>query len=146
MIIIVDIDNTLALNHYRYDLATNEYGTINWDILYSYEHMINDIPNYPMIELVKFYKKKGFKIIIFTSRPDSTKKATENWLITHGVSYDEMYMRTKEDHKIKDNILKKKMYDLFINESVYCAFDDSDSIINLWSSLEIPTFKVRGVI
>jgi hypothetical protein len=146
MIIIVDIDNTLALNHYRYNLATKEDGIINWDILYAYEHMINDIPNYPMIELVKFYKKEGFKIVIFTSRPESTKKVTDDWLVYNNIPYDKLYMRTKKDHKIKDDILKKQMYDSFITDSVYCAFDDSDTIINLWSSLEIPTFKVRGIV
>lgn len=146
MIIIVDIDNTIALNHHRYNVATNEDGSIDWDILYRYEYMIGDIPNYPMIDLVKFYKKEGFKIVIFTSRPESTKEVTEDWLLYNNVPYDELYMRTKENHKIKDDVLKKKMYESFITDSVYCAFDDSDSIIDLWSSLEIPTFKVKGII
>lgn len=142
MIVIVDIDNTLSINKNRYKLATRSDGSIDWDILYDHDNVLTDLPNTPMIEIVNSFYLSGYKILIFTSRPSVIKKSTKQWLDDNGVNYHKLYMRPKKYHYIKDFELKEKMYNSFIDDKVYCAFDDSDSIINLWSKLNIPTFKV----
>ena len=100
-----------------------------------------DTPNLPMIDLVNRYSK-DYKIVIFTSRPESIRNSTEHWLSNFEVQYDELYMRSYEEHKIKDYILKEKMYNMFIEDDVFCAFDDNQNIIDLWTRLGIPSFKV----
>lgn len=145
MIIIIDIDETLALNKKRYELATDSNGKINWDLLYYFDNVISDSPNLPMIDLVKDYKNKGYEIIIFTSRPDWIRNSTEHWLNIHNIPYDFLHMRSQQDHTIKDTVLKKKMYESFINDKVFCAYDDKQEIIDLWVSLGIPSFKVTGI-
>lgn len=142
MIVIFDIDNTLCNNSKRYELASNNSGEINWDVLYDYDNVIEDSPILPTIELIRWYYEYGYKIVIFTSRPMITKLATEDWLKKHNVLYHSLYMREEKYHYIKDVELKKKMYDEYIDGQVVCAFDDSQEIINLWLGLGIPCFKV----
>lgn len=142
MIVIVDIDNTLAINKIRFNLAKKDDGKIDWDIAYKSEYIEADLPNYPMIDLVKKYKSDGFEIIIFTSRPEFIKMPTELWLKKYNIHYDKLYMRPLEYHTIDDVDLKKQMYEKYINDDVFCAFDDSQKIIDLWLSLGIPCFKV----
>lgn len=120
MIIIVDIDNTLCNNKKRYEISTNSDGSINWDSLYDYDNVLLDTPNLPMIDLVNRYSK-DYQIVIFTSRPESIRNSTEHWLSNFNVQYDELYMRTTEEHKLKDYILKEKMYNMFIEDDVFCS-------------------------
>jgi hypothetical protein len=141
MIVIVDIDNTLAINKKRYELATKSDGSIEWDVLYNYKNVMSDEPNYPMIEIVNNLHT-NYKIYILTSRPQMILNSTQDWLETHGVSYDGLFMRSTENHYIKDVELKRNMYIDFINDEVFCAFDDKQEIIDLWSSFKIPSFKV----
>jgi hypothetical protein len=58
------------------------------------------------------------------------------------VNYDGLFMRSEENHYIKDVKLKEKMYNDFVKDEVYCAFDDRQDIIDLWRSFDIPSFKV----
>ena len=53
-----------------------------------------------------------------------------------------LFMRSKENHYIKDIELKEKMYNEFVKDDVYCAFDDRQDIIDLWKSFGITSFKV----
>jgi hypothetical protein len=141
MIVIVDIDNTLAINKKRYQLATKLDDSVDWDILYDYKNVMSDEPNYPMIDIVNhLYNEYG--IYILTSRPRMILNSTQDWLEIYGVKYDALFMRSEENHYIKDVELKRKMYNDFIKDEVYCAFDDKQEIIDLWTSFEIPSFKV----
>ncbi len=145
MTIIVDIDNTLSLCDDRFKFATRGDGSIDWEVVHSFENIIKDKPNYPMIDLVKRYKKDGVTIVIITGRPESARKGTEVWLSNYNIPYDKLYMRSEKDHYIKANILKKKIYETYINDKVFCAYDDDDSIIEMWLGLGIPCFKVIGI-
>ena len=141
MIVIVDIDNTLAINKKRYELATKSDGSIDWDILYDYKNVMSDEPNYPMIDIVNRLFDK-YEIVLLTSRPESIEEPTKDWLENYTIFYDRLHMRSKENHYIKDVELKRNMYIDFIDDEVFCAFDDKQEIIDLWTSFEIPSFKV----
>lgn len=142
MIVIFDIDNTLCNNDKRYKLAVDETGSINWDVLYDYDNVLEDKPILPTIQLLNWHYEHGHKIVIFTSRPFVTKLATEEWLRNHNILYHSLHMREKKYHYIKDVELKKKMYDDIIDEQVICAYDDKQEIIDLWLSMGIHCFKV----
>lgn len=141
MIVIVDIDNTLSINKKRYALATKSDGSINWDILYDYKNVISDKPNLPMIDIIN-HLYNDYGIYILTSRPRMILNSTQDWLEIHGVKYDALFMRSEENHYIKDVELKRKMYNDFVKDDVFCAFDDRQDIIDLWGSIGIPSFKV----
>jgi hypothetical protein len=142
MIVIVDIDNTLAINKKRYELATKLDDSVDWDVLYDYKNVISDEPNYPMIDIVNRLFDK-FEIVLLTSRPESIEESTKDWLENYTVFYDRLHMRSKENHFIKDVELKRNMYIDLIDDEVFCAFDDKQEIIDLWTSFEIPSFKVH---
>ena len=142
MIVIVDIDNTLSLSDERFQFATKENGKIDWDVVHSNENVIKDKPNYPMIDLVRRYKKNDTQIIIITGRPESCRKGTELWLQNYNIPYDKLYMRSEKYHYIKANVLKKKIFEEYINDKIFCAYDDDDSVIDMWLNLGIPCFKV----
>lgn len=141
MIVIFDIDDTLCFNKKRYQLATDETGKINWDVLYDFDNVLTDEPNWQIINNLRWYKSKNFKIVIFTSRPYTIRTPTEQWLNKYEIPYDELHMRSLEDIKIKHAELKKKMYDT-LTDKVFCAFDDREDIVEMWLSLGIPVFKV----
>lgn len=140
--IIVDIDGTLANSEKRHKLATNSNGSIDWDVLYDYDNVISDEPMQYIIESIKIHKYLNYKIVLFTSRPEKIREATEYWLNKYAVPYDELYMRSEEDHYIKDTELKLKMYNQFINEEVLFAIEDKQEIVDMWKSLGIPCYKV----
>jgi hydroxymethylpyrimidine pyrophosphatase-like HAD family hydrolase len=145
MIVIIDIDNTLCLNNKRFELAKKENGKTDWDIAHNPELVEQDEPNFPMIDLAHKYKRDGLKIIIITGRPESIREVTELWLLKYHIVYDALYMRTERDHYIKADILKRKIYETYIKEKVFCAYDDDQRIIDMWVSLGIPSFKVIGI-
>ena len=105
--IIVDIDGTLANSEKRHKLATNSNGSIDWDVLYDYDNVISDEPIKYIIESIKIHKYLKYKIVLFTSRPERIREATEYWLNKYEVPYDELYMRSEKDHYIKDTELKE---------------------------------------
>ena len=143
MIIIVDIDGTLCTHEKREKIATDEAGVLNWDVFYTHENVMSDEPIWETINNVKKYKEKEFKVVIFTARPEAVRHSTELWLHTYGVPFDYLYMRSIDDHTTPAIELKKKMYDMFIDEKVFCAFEDRNEIVDLWLSLGIPTFKIE---
>jgi hydroxymethylpyrimidine pyrophosphatase-like HAD family hydrolase len=145
MIVIIDIDNTLCLNNKRFELAKKENGKTDWDIAHNPELVEQDEPNFPMIDLAHKYKRDGLKIIIITGRPESIREVTELWLLKYHIVYNALYMRTERDHYIKADILKRKIYETYIKEKVFCAYDDDQRIIDMWVSLGIPSFKVIGI-
>ena len=143
MIIIVDIDGTIGTHTKRTELATKVDGIFDWDIFYTYENILSDEPIWQTINNVRRYKSQNFKIVIFTARPEAVRQATEEWLHRYEIPFDKLYMRSADDHKIPAVTLKKKMYDTFIDDKVFCAFEDRDDIVELWTSLGIPTFKIE---
>ena len=94
MIVIVDIDNTLAINKKRYQLATKSDGSIDWDILYDYKNVMSDEPNYPMIDIVNRLFDK-YEIVLLTSRPESIEESTKDWLENYTIFYDRLHMRSE---------------------------------------------------
>lgn len=145
MTIIIDIDNTLCLSDKRFALAKKENGKIDWDIAHSPELVEQDEPNFPMIDLAHRYKRDGLKVVILTGRPDSIKEVTELWLMKYHIEYDALYMRTEAEKYKKANIFKKQVYENYITDKVFCAFDDDEEIIQMWNLLGIPAFKVYGI-
>ncbi len=142
MKVIIDIDNTLCNSNPRFQLATKPNGKIDWDIAHTPAYIITDEPFYPMIDLAKHYKKSGVEVILLTGRPESVRGVTVKWLKKYDIQYDQLIMRSWEDNFLKAAIYKKKMYETHIHSDVICAYDDDQTIIDMWSDLGIPSFKI----
>lgn len=142
MKVIIDIDNTLSIATDRFKMAEKENGKTDWDYVHSPENLIKDKPNLPMVDLAKNYKENNFEVIVLTGRPESTRNVTKEWLQKYNIPYDKLYMRSWEDNFLKAPDFKRKIYETEIKDGVFCAYDDDQRIIDVWSDLGITAFKV----
>ncbi len=129
--IICDLDGTLAIIHNRSPFEG--------------EKAENDLLNKPVAEIVKNYHQLGVKIILMSGREEKARKATENWLHTHQIPYNELFMRTTSDMR-KDSIVKKELFEANVKDKYFIQFvlDDRDQVIDLWRlELGLPCLQVN---
>ena len=139
--IIVDMDATLCFN-------TN--GRPFWGTDAD-ERVIDDVPNTPVVELVKHYKEAPYgsnpykyerNIIIVTGRSESARVGTEMWLKKYGVPYDEILMRPNRD-MTKGDELKQILYDNEIKDKYYVDFvlEDSTKVVKMYRRLGLTVLQ-----
>jgi predicted kinase len=128
--IICDLDGTLALINDRspFDASKCE----------------QDLPNEPVVNMVKNYQKLGYKILLLSGREDKFMPETKNWLDKYEISYDALWMRKEKDSR-KDAIVKKEIFEAEIEPNFYIevVLDDRDQVVDLWrNDLLLPCFQV----
>lgn len=128
--IICDLDGTLSLIHNRspFDASKCE----------------QDKPNIPIVNLVKNYKKLGYKILLLSGRDGKYESQTISWLEKHGVIYDALWMRKPKDNR-KDAIIKEEIFRIEIENKYYVEFvlDDRNQVVDLWrKDLKLPCLQV----
>ena len=139
--IIVDMDATLCFN-------TNgrEFYGPGAD-----EKMIDDIPNVPIVELVKHYKEAPYgsnpynydkNIIILTGRSESARTSTEIWLKKYKIPYDKLLMRPDGNY-IKGDEFKKSLYEQEIKDKYYVDFvlEDSQKVVKMYRNLGLTVLQ-----
>lgn len=116
--IICDVDGTLALKCDRdiFDFALAGGDYINGKI--------RDIVNL-------CFKSMG--VIIVTAREEKFHDVTKNWLISHGVQFDQLLMRKNGDFR-KDCKVKKEIFEKHIknNYDIQFVLDDRDQVVRMW--------------
>jgi predicted kinase len=128
--IVCDLDGTLTLLNGR-----NPFDASTCD---------NDLPNKPVVNVIKMYQSQGYKIIFCTGREDKFRTPTETWLRNYDVKYDLLLMRKTKDLR-KDSIIKKEIYESHIVGKYFVEFvlDDRNQVVNMWrDELRLPCFQV----
>ncbi len=128
--IICDLDGTLALLNGR-----NPFDAAHCD---------RDLPNKPVIALVKNYMALGYKIILVSGRHDSHKEPTLRWLQAHGIEFELLLMRGAKDQR-KDSIVKKEIFEKHIAQKYFIEFvlDDRNQVVDTWrNEIGLPCFQV----
>jgi predicted kinase len=128
--ILCDLDGTLCIMNGRnpFDAATCE----------------KDLPNNPVLNVLKNYKKLGYTIILLSGRQDVHKPQTLNWLKNHEVEFDLLLMRRFKDMR-KDSIIKREIFDKEIANKYFIEFclDDRNQVVDMWrNDLGLPCFQV----
>ncbi|MBC8755433.1 AAA family ATPase [Kordia sp. YSTF-M3] len=128
--IICDLDGTLSLinNRSPFDGSKCE----------------RDLPNVPVINLVKNYQKLGFKILLLSGRSGKFQPETERWLQKYEVEYDALWMRAEKDNR-KDSIIKEELFTQNIENKYFVEFvlDDRNQVVDLWrQKLQLPCLQV----
>ncbi len=143
-IIIFDLDGTIALIDKRRELSTKKDYKIDWDIFFDPKNIKLDKPNYPVIELLKLLKSKGFKIFILSGRLNTTKEATLEWLHKNDIEFDQIKMRknTIKGKYISDVELKEKWMTEIGKENIFCVFDDRNALVEMWRRNGLTCFQV----
>jgi predicted kinase len=128
--IICDLDGTLALMNGR-----NPFDASKCD---------EDELNIPVANVLKNYKKLGYKILLVSGREDRYKEPTLRFLEKHEIGYDDLIMRKTQDSR-KDSIIKTEIYNEFIKENYFVEFvlDDRNQVVDTWrNDLKLPCFQV----
>lgn len=131
--IICDIDGTISLMNGRDPFIGQDCES--------------DVPNLPVIDLLKTYKDlygDYIEIVLFSGRNGDSQLETEIWLNTHKVPMDQLHMRPAGNYE-KDNVIKERMYKEHIEGKFQVLFvlDDRDQVVKLWrDELNLPCFQV----
>lgn len=128
--IICDLDGTLCLMNGR-----SPFDASRCD---------EDLPNIPVVNMVKNYHQLGYKIILASGREDSFKPQTMTWLERFGIAYDKLIMRAAGDFR-KDAIIKKEIFANHIEGKYFVelVLDDRNQVVDLWrNDLQLPCFQV----
>lgn len=128
--IICDLDGTLCLMNGR-----SPFDASRCD---------EDLPNIPVVNIVKNYHELGYKIILASGREDIYKTQTLAWLEKFDISYDQLFMRAAGDYR-KDAVIKREIFDTQIEGKYFVEFvlDDRNQVVDLWrKDLNLPCFQV----
>ncbi len=128
--IICDLDGTLCLMNGR-----SPFDASRCD---------EDLPNIPVVNMVRHYHQLGYKIILASGREDTFKPQTMTWLERYGISYDRLIMRVTGDYR-KDAIIKKEIFSNHIEGKYFVelVLDDRNQVVDLWrNDLQLPCFQV----
>jgi predicted kinase len=136
--VIFDLDGTLAIMP---EEDGKRVGRSPFDDARCFE----DLPNYPMVDIAKMYANREDVTVICLSGRDEgrAREATANWLESHGIAFDHLYMRKSGDSR-KDSIIKKELFDEHIRGKylVYAVFDDRPQVCrDLWVEEGLPLFQ-----
>jgi predicted kinase len=129
--VIFDIDGTLALMH-------DNRGPFDWD------KVNTDLVNSIVVEQIDFHIRKNRKVILLSGREALARTKTIEWLNTHNIYYDALYMRETNDNR-KDSIVKLELYKKHIEPlyNVLCVYDDRLQVLDTWYKEGLFTFNVN---
>ena len=137
--IIFDIDGTVAdVAHRRHFLsgAKPAWGKF-------FDEMVNDPPLRDVCLLAELLgdhplvNQGAIKLFLFSGRPDTHRKETEDWLLVNARSYflkaEALLMRAEGDFR-QDTIVKKEMLDSIRAQGydVRLVVDDRPSVCDMW--------------
>lgn len=131
---VFDLDGTLSLCNPTGRVKYLIQDPKDWKAFHAacWDEMIEDPPNLDIIKLANKLHDFGL-IYIITGRNEKYKTITEQWLAIHGIQYDRLFMRARDD-KRQDAIIKCEMVWDFV-EHIGCVFEDRDQCVNMYREL-----------
>lgn len=155
-IVICDIDGTIADCGHRLGLVkwdadtrnaeacTKENFIPNWDEFYN--KIPQDAPILNMISLIRATSAGGVQVMFFTDRPESTRRATYDWLIKYvGKAFAEapLYMRADGDRRPGAEVKADLFADIASQkQNIIAAFDDDAAAVGMWRAKGVPCFHI----
>lgn len=128
--VMVDVDGTVAL--------------LNGRSPYEEAEVIHDLPNRPVIAVVRALHGAGHRIVIMSGRTAGCRAATVGWLNLHlGVPFDGPFMRAEGDIR-KDAAVKAELFDQYVRDAydIACVLDDRRQVVDMWRSLGLTVLQV----
>jgi len=129
-----DLDGTIALHNGRNP--------------YLYEECIHDLPNMPVVNVIRALIKSDFKVVFVTAREDigNSKSLTIQWIEEYIGLKDPIVITRELGDNRNDGITKREMYNKYIfpKYNVIGVFDDRKRVIDMWRDMDIMVFDVAG--
>lgn len=132
MLVIFDLDGTLALTEHRSHFLTGP-GPKDWRGFYA--ACDQDQPCHPIIEALKALYLQGHKIEIWSGRSDEVKDKTSAWLAAQNLQHIPIRTRAAGDHR-PDTVLKAEWLDE--GRTPDLVFEDRDSMVAM--------YRARGIV
>jgi predicted kinase len=131
--IIVDVDGTLAeyVNRSPFDETRVYEDEVRWHILSTVKALLDS--------------RTVDHLFIFSGRTNGCRQDTERWLLEkcelNNYSWS-LHMRTVGDRR-GDYFVKNDLFNTHIKDqwNVFAVFDDRQSVIQLWTDLNLPVFR-----
>ena len=140
--IIFDIDGTLAdVEHRRKHLGTTGGRKPDWGKFFA--EMVNDPPLRDVCLLAELLgdhplvNQGAIKLFLFSGRPETYRKETEEWLLIHARSYfqkaEALLMRAEGDYR-PDTVVKSELLHGIQAQGYVVRFvvDDRPSVVQMW--------------
>lgn len=125
--IVFDIDGTLSNVGHREHLV-RKYPK---DFDAFYQAMDKDLPRAEIIDLCNLHFNNGWRVLLFTGRPNLYRDLTSKWLEKHQVHYHDLFMRPDDQWFEPDYKVKQQMIDQ-IDGEIHLAVDDRDQAVAMW--------------
>ena len=141
-IVVFDLDGTLANGKHRnHAVPPPEFAhlTYAWD-----KHNLlsgGDAPIQDTIDICNILHL-WYQVVILTGRCEVSKGITEDWLAEHGVDYDKLIMRGREDHR-PDTVYKEEELLLLGLDNILCCFDDLEHVADMVRGLGVTCYLVN---
>ncbi len=122
---LVDLDGTVAL---RDETDPNVRHPFDW------ARVGDDLPNTPIITVVRALATAGERIIYISGRSDECQAATSVWIAVHiQVAGEALRMRQAGDYR-PDTIVKRELYERWVRPlgEVTGVLDDRVGVVRMW--------------
>ncbi len=131
--VIVDIDGTIA------DMKGIR-GPFDWDNV-GKDRVIPHVAAY----IRSLYESGQINVFIFSGRDGSCMELTKEWLDTHEIGYDGLFMR-EAGSQVNDSIIKEELFDKHIKGkyTVSHIVDDRAQVCKMWESMGFNVMNVGG--
>lgn len=125
--IILDLDSTLANIDHRLKYIKSDVK--DWNSFYS--QIPKDKVNKEIADITRLFNNNGYKILIFTGRPERTREDTVKWLSNYYIPFDVIFFRADGDHR-PDYVIKQEMLKKVNKEDILCAIDDRTQCVDMY--------------
>lgn len=146
--IVCDLDSTLALTHHRSHLSPRTDPSFTW-IGYSLMCRVDE-PNKGVATLLRFLAEAGYYIIYVSCREPQAEAATSEWLETHDIPCDSLYLLGSADIGTSPDsfprLVSRKadfILDLRLSYDIALVLDDYVAVRDYLAPFGIPTLVVE---
>lgn len=130
MLIIFDLDGTLALTDHRSHFLNRPSAEKDWRGFYA--ACDEDRPCHPIIKTALAFDAIGERVEIWSGRSDEVAEKTTAWLGANGLGHLPIRTRKAGDHR-PDTVVKAEWMEE-INRKPDLVFEDRKSMVEMWRS------------
>ena len=128
MCVVIDMDSTVCFNTSKRP----------WFGDGSTEAMIDDVPNYGVVELIK---AQEYPVVVCTGRNKDQHKVTREWLANQGIHPIAYYMRENGDYRKGVEVKAELMNQILDEYNVLVVFEDCEPIVQKYRDMGLTVLQ-----
>ena len=128
MCVVIDMDSTVCFNTSKRP----------WFGDGSTEAMIDDVPNYGVVELIK---AQEYPVVVCTGRNKDQYNVTKEWLANQGINPIAYYMRENGDYRKGVEVKSELMNQILDKYNVLVVFEDCEPIVQKYREMGLTVLQ-----